>query len=77
MYNIPPCLVVNTNQIGVHLVPTRGDRTWERKKAKHIQVPRIEDKRQITTIVSTSANGSMLLASCVPRHNKLNVPTHE
>jgi hypothetical protein len=25
MYNIPPCLVINTNQIGVHLVPTRRD----------------------------------------------------
>jgi hypothetical protein len=75
MYNIPPCLLVNTNQIGVHLVPTGGDQTWERKRAKHIQVLGI--RKQITTIVSTLANGSMLPASCVPRHNKSNVPTHE
>ncbi len=25
MYNIPPCLVINTNQIGVPLVPIRRD----------------------------------------------------
>jgi hypothetical protein len=59
MYNIPPCLVVNTDQIGVHLLPIGGDQTWERKGAKHIQVLGIENKRQITTIVSTSTNGSM------------------
>jgi hypothetical protein len=38
MYNIPPCLVVNTNQTRVHLVPIGGDQTWARKGAKHIQV---------------------------------------
>lgn len=60
MYNIPPCLVINIDQIGVHLVPTGGDQTWERKGVKHIQVLRIEDKKQITTIVSTLADGSIL-----------------
>jgi hypothetical protein len=60
MYNIPPCSIVNIDQIGVHLVPIGGDRTWERKRTKHIQVLRIEDKRQITTFVSSSTNGSML-----------------
>jgi hypothetical protein len=33
---ILPCLVVNIDQIGIHLVPTGGDQTWERKGAKHI-----------------------------------------
>jgi hypothetical protein len=60
MYNIPPCLVINTNQIGVHLVPTRVDRTWERKGAKHIQVLGIKDKREIIIVLSSLANGSML-----------------
>ncbi len=60
IYNIPPCLVVNIDQTKVHLVPTRGDQTWERKEAKHIQVLGIENKRQITIVVSSSANGSML-----------------
>ncbi len=53
-------MVVNTNQIGLHLVPTGGDGTWERKGAKHVQVLGIKDKRKITIVVSFSANGSML-----------------
>jgi len=50
MYNIPPCLVVNTDQTRVHFAPTGRDRTWERKGAKHIQVLGMEDKRQITAV---------------------------
>jgi hypothetical protein len=35
-YNIPATLVNNKDQIGVHLVPTRGERTWEMKRKKTI-----------------------------------------
>jgi hypothetical protein len=59
-YNIPTCLVINTDQTRIHLVPTRGDRMWETKGTKHIQVLGIEDKKQITTIVSSSTNGTLL-----------------
>jgi hypothetical protein len=59
-YNIPTCLVINTDQTRIHLMSTRGDRTWEAKGTKHIQVLGIENKRQITTIVSSSANGTLL-----------------
>jgi hypothetical protein len=52
VYNIPLCLIINTNQIGVHLVPTGGNRTWETRGVKHVQVSWIEHKRQIT-IIST------------------------
>ncbi len=38
IYNIPPTLVVNSDQIGIHLVPTIGDWTWETKGTKHIKV---------------------------------------
>ncbi len=60
MYNIPPCLVVDTNQTRVHLVPTRGDQTWGKKGSKHVQVLGIEDKRKIAIVVSFSTNWSML-----------------
>jgi hypothetical protein len=61
VYNIPMCLIVNINQIGVHLVPTRGDWTWETRGAKHVEVLGIEDKRQITIVVSFSTERSLLL----------------
>ena len=32
LYKIPPELVVNTNQIGMHLVPTCGSRIWKKKE---------------------------------------------
>jgi hypothetical protein len=35
-YNIPTTLVINIDQTCVHLVPTRGEMTWEMKgKKKH------------------------------------------
>jgi hypothetical protein len=42
--NIPPTLVVNNDQIGVHLVPIVRKRTRENKGSKHIQVLKVEDK---------------------------------
>ena len=61
VHNIPKELVVNTDQTCIYLVPTRGSRTWETKGAKHIKVHRIEDKRQVTVTVSSTANGHCLL----------------
>jgi hypothetical protein len=62
---IPPCLVVNTDQTRIHLVPTPGERTWESKGSKHIQVLRVEDKRQVTLVVSFTVNGNLLLEQVV------------
>jgi hypothetical protein len=59
-YNIPTCLVINTDQTGIHLVSIKGDRTWETKGAEHIQVLGIENKKQITASVSSSTNGTFL-----------------
>ncbi len=39
--------VINIDQIGVHLVPTIGERTWEMKGKKDIHVVRIEDKDKL------------------------------
>jgi hypothetical protein len=60
LYWIPPCLVVNTSQNGIHLVLTVGERTWENKGSKHTQVLGVEDKRQITLVVSSTTNGNLL-----------------
>jgi hypothetical protein len=45
---------------GIHLVPTNEARTWEKKGSKYILVHGIEDKRQITVSVFSSANGNLL-----------------
>lgn len=60
VYNILMCLIVNTYQIEVHLVPIGGDWTYEIRGAKLVQVLGIEDKRQIITVVSSLADGSLL-----------------
>jgi hypothetical protein len=39
-------LVVNSDQINMHLVPTIGERTWESMGSKHIHVLSIEDKHK-------------------------------
>jgi hypothetical protein len=36
LYFIPLCLMVNNDQIRIHLVPIVGERTWENKGIKHI-----------------------------------------
>jgi hypothetical protein len=43
-YNIPPTLVVNSDQTCVHLILIVIERTWDFKGSKHIQVLEVEDK---------------------------------
>jgi hypothetical protein len=57
LYPILPCLVVNSEQFGIHLVSTIGERTWE---SKGIQVLGVENKRQVTMVVSSIANEYLL-----------------
>jgi hypothetical protein len=45
VYDIPLSLVIDSDQIGIHLVPTSWKRTWKNKGSKHIQVLGIKDKR--------------------------------
>ena len=59
-YSILKELVVNSDQTGIHLVPTCGTRTWDVKGTKHVAVIGVEDKRQITVTVSSSAAGNLL-----------------
>jgi len=52
---IPLTFVINNDQIKVHLEPNDGERTWEPKRTKHVQVLHLEDMRQITMTVSPNA----------------------
>jgi hypothetical protein len=35
---IPLTLLVKNDHIGIHLVPNGGDKTWEPKGTKHVQM---------------------------------------
>jgi hypothetical protein len=51
-YNIPPSLLVNSDQTNVHLVPTTREHTWE-SRVPNTYAFGIEDKRQVTMVVSS------------------------
>ncbi len=61
IHNIHESLVVNSDQTGIHLVPTGGARTWDTKGIKQVSVHRLEDKRQVTVVVSSAATSEVLL----------------
>jgi hypothetical protein len=49
----------------MHIVPTCGSYTWEKRGAKDVKVLGVEDKRQITACISSSASGDLLLLQLV------------
>ena len=59
-YSIPPQLVLNNDQTGIHLVSNAVERKWKPKGEKHVQVLGIEDKRQVTMVVTLNAVGDLL-----------------
>ena len=59
-YSIPIELFVNMDQTGIHVVPTGGARIWAKKGSKHVLVHGMEDKKQVTISVSSSASGNLL-----------------
>jgi hypothetical protein len=59
-YNMPLELVVDTDQIGIHLMLARGTRTWEEKGSKSVIVVGQEDKRQVIEVVSSSSTWHIL-----------------
>jgi hypothetical protein len=45
-YNVPASLVfTNTYQIGIHIIHTSGEKTWEKKGLKDIHILGVENKR--------------------------------
>ncbi len=44
VHNIPQELVVKIDQIGIHIVPKGGVRTWETKGSQIVKVHGIQDK---------------------------------
>jgi hypothetical protein len=59
MHSVPDCLVVNSDQTGMHLKPF-SERMYEVKGAKQVLSLGKEDKRQFTVLGSTAADGVLL-----------------
>jgi hypothetical protein len=59
-YNILVILVVNNDQTNVHLIPIARERILENKKTQHIKALMVENKRQVTLVVSSVASGFLL-----------------
>jgi hypothetical protein len=43
-----------------HLIPNGGEKTCESKGTKHVQVLSLEDKRQVTMVVSSNVARNLL-----------------
>jgi len=59
MHSVPDCVVVNSDQTGVHLKPFL-ERTYEVKGAKQVLSLGKEDKRQFTVLGSVTVDGVLL-----------------
>ena len=53
---IPPELIINWDQTGVHLVSS-ASWTWEEKGVKRVEVVGQSDKRQITAVLAGTLQG--------------------
>ncbi|EFJ50025.1 hypothetical protein VOLCADRAFT_89437 [Volvox carteri f. nagariensis] len=58
-HEIPKALVVNADQTGCNIVPI-SKRTYAKMGSQHIRQVGLDDKRQITIVVASAADGSML-----------------
>jgi hypothetical protein len=72
MYDIFPTLMVNNDQTWIHSVQTIREWTWESNRTKLIKVLGMEDKRQITIVISSIIDGLPL-----PFKSYLQVPQTE
>jgi hypothetical protein len=52
--------MINTYYTWIHVILTCKEITWEKKGSKAIHVFGVEDKKQITIVVSFAPNGSSL-----------------
>ena len=58
-FNVPEALVVNFDQTGLQILPTRGV-TRCLKGAKEVPIVGLDDKRQITAVLAAATDGSFL-----------------
>jgi len=57
--NVPDSLVINWDQTGCQLIPG-GNWTMEKQGSQQVPITGIDDKRQITLLLASTKNGSLL-----------------
>ena len=56
---VHPALVINWDQTGLLMMPT-ATRTYSDKGSKQVEIAKLDDKRQITAVVASAMDGSVL-----------------
>ena len=56
---VPPQLVINWDQTAMKIVPS-SSWTMEKKGVKRVEIVAIDDKRQISTVLACTLNGTFL-----------------
>jgi hypothetical protein len=75
-YGVHPSLVINFDQAGLNLIPASA-RTYEKKGTSSVPIVGAEDKRQITVVVSSSLDGTLLpLQLIFQGHQQRVMPKH-
>ena len=64
MEDIPPDLIINWDHTAIKYVPV-SNWTQEQKGSKRIEIARIDDKQQITAMLTVSASGRLLPAQII------------
>ena len=59
IHEIPPTLIINWDQTGIHYVPV-GSWTMEKEGSKRIEIAGIDDKRQLTAVFAGTLAGDFL-----------------
>jgi hypothetical protein len=59
LYKIPPALVINCDQTGIHLIP-KSNYTYEKEGSTEVGIVGQADKRQITAVAAVSASNIIL-----------------
>ena len=75
MDDIPPALVTNLDQTGIHYVPARSW-TMEKEGAKRVEITAADDKRQITAIFAGSLSGDFLPPQHIYKGTTTSLPTY-
>ena len=58
-HHIPPELVCNVDETGLHLVPV-SNWTMEKEGSQKIKIEGMDDKREVTAVVGASSTGVLL-----------------